>query len=322
MRVLITGACGFLGSHALQHHLNLNHQVIAIDNLCASNVKNIQGSLSHPNLRYQQTDVLHTKNWDKLLEKVDLVYHFAALVGVFQELNHPYEVLKINIETTDVLLEKIVQYAPQARVFVASSSEVYGNQVKEKFREDLDICLSMNMPHRLPYPLSKLVNEVESMFYYEQKKLAVTILRVFNIIGPHQQPTYGMVVPRYIAAARQNKPLQVFGDGQQQRCFCDVRDFLGFIDDLVQTKKSIGKIINIGNTFPIKIIDLAKLIIQLSHSKSNITFLSYQDAYHEKYEFNQYRCPDLSLLYSLTQYRHQWTLEKTLIDLIHQSSTK
>lgn len=322
MRVLITGACGFLGSHALQHHLSLDHQVIAIDNLCVSNLKNIQGWLSHPNLSYQQTDVLTTKNWDKILDKVDLVYHFAALVGVFQELNHPYEMLKINIETTDVLLEKLVQYAPQARVFIASSSEVYGNQQQERFREDMDICLSMNMPHRLPYPLSKLINEVESMYYYEHNKLAVTILRIFNIIGPNQRPPYGMVVPRFIAAARQSKPLEVFGDGQQQRCFCDVRDFLGFLDDLVQSEKSIGKIINIGNTLPIKIIDLANLVIKLSQSKSNIKFVSYHDAYHEEYEFNQYRCPDLSLLYSLTHYRHQWTLEKTLIDLIQQSSTQ
>jgi UDP-glucose 4-epimerase len=199
---------------------------------------------------------------------------------------------------------------------LASSSEVYGDRDHVKLHEDMPVSIDMGLRTRINYPVSKLVTEAYGLTYHEIYQLNITILRIFNIIGPGQMSAYGMVVPRFIEAAKDGKVLKVFGDGQQMRTFCDVRDFIGFVSELRECQGSIGQIVNIGGVQPIKILDLAQLIIQLSRSSSNIEFVSYEHAYHQHQDFVQYRCPDLSRLFSWVTYRHQFPLRNTLEELI------
>lgn len=315
MNIFITGVDGFLGSNLAKFHLDKGDTVIGIGRKPTSQLRNCKAFLENPCFHYSQIDLGQISICQGVLKNIELVYHFAAKVGVFEELKFPEDVLTTNIDGTAHLLQAVLKEAPSAKVILASSSEVYGGRT-DLCREEDDIQLSMKMPHRLPYPLSKLVNEIQGRIFYEKYKLDLICLRLFNIIGPHQNKDIGMVVSRFIDAAKKGLPLQVFGDGMQKRSFCDVRDLIGFLDTLVWNKEASGKIINVGNDKAISILNLAQLIIQLANTKSKIEFISYEDAYHESYEYTYHRQPDLSLLYSLSHYRHQWTLEDSLKDLI------
>jgi UDP-glucose 4-epimerase len=318
MNIFITGVDGFLGSNFAKFHLDKGDKVIGIDRKSVKNLQHYQNYLLTKNFSYLQMDLSQINDFKGLLKEIDLVYHFAAIVGVFEELKHPEELLKTNIEGTSHLLQAILKESPKAKVVLTSSSEVYGGRTG-LCHEDDDIKLSMQMPHRLPYPLSKLINEVQGRIFYEKYKLDVITLRLFNIIGPYQNKDIGMVVSRFIHAAKHNVPLQVFGDGSQERSFCHVRDLIGFLDSLIWNKVASGQIINLGNDKPISILKLAQLIIELTNTQSKIEFVSYDDAYHEHYEYTYHRQPDLSLLYSLSNYRHQWSLEESLKDLIYHA---
>ena len=319
MNIFITGVDGFLGSNLAKFHLDRGDKVTGVDQQAINKLVHISPLLKLSNFSYFQMDLCQEHDYMGRLKDMELVYHFAAKVGVFVELKYPEEVLHTNIASTAYLLKSILKEAKNAKVVLASSSEVYGGRLG-LCREDDDIQLSMKMRHRLPYPLSKLINEAQGLIYQEIYHLDIICLRLFNIMGVHQNKDIGMAVSRFIYAAKNNLPLQVFGDGSQERSFCDVRDFIGFLDELVSNKAASGKIINIGNDKSISIINLAKLIVELSKTKSQIEFISYEDAYHEAHEYTYHRQPDLSLLYSLCSYRHQWSLEASLEDLIYHAS--
>ena len=319
MNILITGVDGFLGSNLAKFHLDKGDKVTGIGRKPVNNLKNCQALRAHTNFHYLQMDLREDIDFKGMLSDIERVYHFAAKVGVYEELKHPEELLESNIDGTSHLLKAILKHAPLAKVILASTSEVYGDRLG-LCHEDDPIQLSMKMPHRLPYPLSKLINEVQGRIFHELYHLDIICLRLFNVIGPNQNKDIGMVVSRFIDAAKHNLPLRVFGDGSQERSFCDVRDFMGFLDALLKNKAATGKIINIGNDKVISILNLAKLIIQLSNTSSKIELVSYEDAYHESFEYTYHRQPDLGLLYSLCDYHHQWSLEDSLKDLISHAS--
>lgn len=320
MQILITGVSGFLGSHLADFHLKKGDSVFGIDNNSAKHSKDAEHLFTYPNFQFILSDLQDISIYQNLLTQVDLIYHFAAIVGVYQTLNDPELVLDTNIHTTEYLLKAIVKYAPHARVFIASSSEVYGQHEHQKFHEEMNACIDMTLRTRNNYAISKLVNEAYAFTLYEKYQLKITIIRLFNMIGPGQVGEYGMVIPRFIEAAQAGKSLHIFGDGQQIRTFCHVSDFVRFIHELINCPDSIGQIINIGGTETIKIIDLAKLIINLCQSTSSIVFIPYEKAYLLPQEFVLYRQPDLKRLFNLVKYRHQHTLQNTLEELIYEKN--
>ena len=316
MRVCITGVAGFIGAHLAQYHLDIGDEVIGIDNFSVKHSDHIQDLLQNPKFEFINVDLSIWTDYQSVLPGIDLIYHFAAVVGVFNVLKHPELVLNSNIIPLIHLMRAIQQYAPHARVFLASSSEVYGDNEHLQLREDMPVSIDMALKTRINYPVTKLVTEAYGLTYHELYHLNITILRIFNMIGKGQISHYGMVVPRFIEAAKKGVNLKVFGDGQQIRTFCDIKDFIGFISELINCKESFGRIVNIGGTEPIKILDLAKLIIKLSNSSSDIEFVSYEEAYHQHQDYVKHRCPDLSLLYSWVTYRHRFPLQTILEELI------
>ena len=204
----------------------------------------------------------------------------------------------------------------QARIILASSSEVYGSGAKELLSEEHDLIVSCKQPHRMNYAISKMVDEAYALTYYECYGIKATVLRIFNVIGPHQSGNYGMVIPRFIHAAVHNQPLEIYGDGLQKRSFCDVRDFVFLVGELVKNPQTIGQVFNIGHLEEISILDLAGLIIDLSASASEIKYLSYQEVYGEWFDDFKYRRPNLNKLKAYIPLQYQWKLKQTLKDLI------
>lgn len=316
MNVLITGGAGFIGSHIVEFHLKKNDEVCVVDNLSTGSEKNIAPFQNNPKFHFEKDDLLTWQNLPKRILWADRIYHFAARVGMYHLLADPVETMTTNILDCERLLRVIHETKAQARLILASTSEIYGPSNKLQLSEN-DMLLFKTASHsKWPYATSKFTAEIFSLAYAHSKDVKVTIIRLFNTIGPRQNSHYGMVVPRFIAQAACNKPITVYGDGEQTRSFCDVRDTTVALDIIASNPATIGEIINLGQDQPITINNLAKLIKQLAKSKSIISNLTYKEAYGQDYEDIMHRRPDLTKFYKFTSYQFQWDLEKTLLDLI------
>lgn len=316
MKILILGGAGFIGSHLTDYHLFQNDTVIAVDNLNTGKLSNIHGHLDNPNFLFYQKNIL---DWDELgavAAQSDIIYDLAAMVGMFNVIEHPIHTLQVNVNITQKLLEIIAQLSKKPKVVIASSSEVYGSKTSAMKEEDALITAATNRAHS-SYPISKMCNEIAGIAYYKEKQLPVLIVRIFNTVGPRQSSRYGMVLPRFIKQALNHEPLTIFSDGLQTRCFCDVRDLCHILHQLTQTEKSVGEIVNVGNDKPISILDLAKLVIKITDSQSKMVFQTYEEVYgHDDYIDIEHRRPDLKKLQGMIDYHHQWTLEDTIQDII------
>jgi UDP-glucose 4-epimerase len=315
-QVLITGGAGFLGSHLCLHHLNLGDKVHVIDDLSTGSLQNLANFQDHPQLTFDHQSIVSHPNLENILKSMDIIYHFAAVVGVFRVLEQPEQVLSVNIGGTQVLLNAMRAIDSKARLIIASSSEVYGNCGEALLSEDRDLLISTQQPHRMNYPISKLVDEAYARTYSDVYGLNITVLRIFNIIGPSQTGFYGMVVPRFIRAAMQNKPIEIYGTGLQRRSFCDVRDFLNLLLKLVESELAIGQIVNIGHDEEISILDLAQLIVLETKSESKLVYYPYETVYHESFQDFMFRRPDLSKLKSMVEVSYKWDLRSSILDLI------
>lgn len=276
MRILVTGAAGFIGSHLVHYHRKKGDEVREID------------------LSTGQ-DLLTWQGLDKAIEWAQGIYHMAAVVGQKKVLAHPVDVLKHNIYACDRVLESASNVNPHCRILIASSSEVY--RYTSQFSEESELHFPSGECLQLNYPLSKYVNETSALSYVEEKGLSCVICRLFNTIGPGQTGRYGMVVPRFVMQALKNEPLTVFGDGSQTRAFCYVGDTVSILHQLLFHPKTKGEIINVGNDEEeISILELAERVIQVTNSKSKIEFISYEEAYGMPFEDTMRRCPDLTKL--------------------------
>lgn len=322
MEILITGGAGFIGSSLVVYHINQGDTVHVIDDLSTGRAENLDEVLDHPNLHLHFNDLTSFPNLNFLVKKADLIYHFAAVVGVFKVLQEPQRVLDVNILGTLALLKSIQACQSKARLIIASTSEIYGPVDKVGLSEQEHAVICTQNPHRMNYAISKLVDEAYALCFYEKHQLQVTILRIFNVIGKNQSSNYGMVVPKFIKAAIRNEPLVIFGSGQQKRSFCDIRDFVTMLIKIVNKPQTIGTILNIGHAEEISIMDLAKRIIFLSNSHSKITRRSYEDVYSEAFDDFKTRVPDLTKLNQFIRYQYQWSLDKTLLDLIVHERSK
>lgn len=319
MKVLITGGAGFIGSHIAEYHIQKGDEVHVVDNLSTGNKKNISAFINNKKFSFSESDIL---TWPELADKVkwaDRIYHMAAIVGMYHLLAHPVETLTSNIFCCERLLRLIAENNSNARLLIASTSEIYGPSDKELLSEN-DILYFKSAAHsKWVYATSKFTEEIFTLTYITSKQVKATLIRFFNTIGPRQSDRYGMVIPRFIGQAVNNEPITVYGDGKQVRSFCDVRDTVNALDIIASNSATVGEIINLGQDQPITIIELAKLVKSLSDSSSDIIYIPYKEAYGQDYEDILYRRPDLEKFYKLTGYKFQFNLTKTIKDLIKQS---
>ncbi len=258
--ILVTGGAGFIGSHLVERLLADGKAVVVMDDLSTGRLENLQGVRSHPGLRLIESRVSACPELPELVAQAESVYHLAAAVGVEMVVRSPIHVLETNLHETEVLLEAAAgQGVP---VLLTSTSEVYGKSQKEAFGEEDDLLIGPPHQARWSYACSKLMDEFLALAYAKERALPVVIVRLFNTVGPRQTGQYGMVLPRFIAAARAAQPLQVYGDGEQTRCFCYVGDTVESLVRLQDCPAARGNVFNVGGTEEISIRDLARRVIQ------------------------------------------------------------
>ena len=309
MRVFITGGAGFIGSHLCDALVAEGNEVTILDNLSTGSKKNI--AHLEGKIKVFQGDIRDQKLVESLVEESDLVLHMAAALGVDNILENPIESISTNFYGSEVVLNTAAKY--DKRIVIASTSEIYGKNPKQPLSETDDRVIGSPQKLRWTYSDAKALEEATAHALFLTKNLKVTTVRLFNTVGPRQTGKYGMVIPRFINAALENKPIKIFGNGLQSRVFCHVTDSVRAILALASDKKMIGEVFNIGGLGEISILNLAKLIIERIGSKSDIAFISYDDAYAVGYEDMARRVPDITKLTSLTGWVPKLDI-KTIID--------
>lgn len=288
---LITGGAGFIGSHLAEKLLAEGEHVTIIDNLSTGRFENIAHLEGHPCFRYAIEDIRSAAVMDRLVSECDLIYHLAAAVGVFAIVHSPIDTIEINVGGTEVVLKTARRY--RKKVLIASTSEVYGKGVKVPFSEDDDRILGPTTKSRWSYAASKELDEFLALAYHKAAGLPVTIFRLFNTVGPRQVGNYGMVVPRFVRWALAGEPIQVYGDGQQSRCFGNVFDVVNAIGGLGRSSDTTGQVYNIGSNEEVTIYELAQKVIERTGSSSEITFVPYEEAYEAGFDDMRRRVPDV-----------------------------
>jgi len=311
MRFLITGGSGFIGSHLAETLVARGDEVVIIDNQSTGSIKNLQKIESK--VKFISGDVLDKALLQKYVSEADYVVHLAAALGVFNIVNKPLQSLKINIQGTENVLEWSDKF--KKPVLIASTSEVYGKNDKVPLNEEDDRIIGHPLKSRWSYSEAKAVDESLAYFYFLENKLPIRIVRFFNTVGPRQVGQYGMVVPRFVTAALRNESIQVYGSGDQIRCFCHVADAIRALLLVIDSEKAIGQVFNVGNNQQISIMDLAKKVIEITGSKSEINKIPYSEAYPAGFEDMQRRVPDISKITNLLGWSPEIGLEQIIRDI-------
>jgi UDP-glucose 4-epimerase len=275
--ILVTGGAGFIGSHLVERLLKDGKSVVVIDDLSTGSLENLAAVKSNPRLKIVQSKISDCAKLPQLAAKAEFIFHLAATVGVELVVKSALHVLESSFNETQILLRAAAKNSTP--LLLASTSEVYGKSAKPEFGEDDDLLIGPPGQSRWSYACSKLTDEFLALAYAREKNLPVIIARLFNTVGPRQTGRYGMVLPRFIAAAKKNDPLKVFGDGKQSRCFCLVSDVVEALVRLQNCGKARGEIFNIGGTEEVSILKLAKLVVKTLGSKSKIELIPYDKAY-------------------------------------------
>lgn len=312
-RYLITGGAGFIGSHLSQRLLADGHSVIALDDLSTGNERNIGPMSGNPSFHLVRDSVENASTVNTLMSQVDAVYHLAAAVGVKLVAEQPVRTIRTTIHGTEVVLESAYRFSRP--VLVTSSSEVYGKGMRVPFSEDDDVVMGATRYSRWCYAYSKGIDEFLSLAYHSQYGLPTVIVRLFNTVGPRQVGMYGMVLPRFVEAALAGQPVQVYGDGNQTRCFCHVSDVVDALVQLMGNPQAVGKVFNLGGDHEISMNDLAKRVIELTGSSSQIVHIPYEQAYGIAIDDLPRRVPSLSRIKSLINYSPKKDL-KMIIDSV------
>lgn len=313
-RCLVTGGAGFIGSHLTERLLELGHDVIVLDNLSTGRQSNLDHVAGHPRLSIRNGSITDPILLAETMAGTDVIYHLAAAVGVKLVADDPVRTIETNIYPTEVLLRAAA--SAKQRVFLASTSEVYGKNPKERWTEEDDLHFGPTSRPRWAYGCSKAIDEFLALAYHRKFGLPAVIGRFFNVVGPRQVGHYGMVIPRFVDQALSGGPVVVYDDGEQVRCFAHVKEVVNAIIRLVETPAAQGSVYNIGSDAPVSIRDLAKEIIQRVDPKIPIQYLAYRDAYGDDFEDVRRRVPDVSRLETTIGYKPTMTLGAILDDII------
>lgn len=305
--MLVTGGAGFIGSHLVERLLADGESVIVLDDLSTGEVSNLRAAATHPRLRMIRGRVSEQPDLTALVSQCRFVFHLAAAVGVELVVTSPIRTIETNLRETEAILG--AASAARVPVLLTSTSEVYGKSARPEFREQDDLLIGAPTLGRWSYACSKLMDEFLALAYMRERELPVTVVRLFNTVGPRQTGRYGMVLPRFVRAALAGEPLRVFGDGQQSRCFCHVSDTIEALRRLEQTPQARGEVVNVGNDQPISIHDLAQRVRELTGSRSPLEFIPYERAYASGFEDMRHRRPALDKLERLTGFRPRRPLE-------------
>ena len=314
MRVFITGGAGFIGSHLCDVLVARGDEVSILDNLSTGS----KGNIAHleGKIKVSQGDIRDQALVESLVANSEIVLHMAAALGVDNILENPIESISTNFYGSEVVLNAALKY--DKRILIASTSEIYGKNTKQPLSETDDRVIGTPQKLRWTYSDAKALEEATAHFLFLTKQLRVTTIRFFNTVGPRQTGQYGMVIPRFVRAAIEDKPLKIFGDGSQTRVFCHVGDTVKAVLALAGNDKTIGEVFNLGGKGEISILELAKLIIKQTESKSVITFTDYADAYAAGFEDMLRRVPDISKLANFTGWEPNLGLE-TIIEDVYKS---
>jgi len=310
LRYLITGGAGFIGSHLAERLLDRGDHVVLLDNLSTGSVDNVRHLKSAERMQYHLDNIENRQLVAELVDDADIIVHLAAAVGVKLIVESPVRTIETNVNGTQLILEAACK--KRKLVVTASTSEVYGKNINVPFHEDADLVLGPTTKGRWSYAASKALDEFLALSYWKEKKLPVIVVRFFNTVGPRQTGRYGMVLPNFVKSALDNRPISVYGNGKQSRCFCDVQDTVEAVIRLMDTGKSIGEVVNVGNTEEITIEDLAVRVKQRTGSSSLIEYIPYDQAYEPGFEDMMRRVPAVEKLEALTGFRPRTSLNEII----------
>ena len=311
MKYLITGGAGFIGSHLTEALISRGDQVVVFDNLSTGSKNNLINI--DQKIIFEQGNILDKDLVDRFVAESDYVVHMAAALGVFNIVNRPLESLKTNLQGTETILEACNKY--RKPVLITSTSEIYGKNDKVPLNEEDDRIIGHPLKSRWSYSEAKAVDESLAYFYYAENKLPIRIVRFFNTVGPRQVGHYGMVVPRFVSSALKNETLSVYGSGDQVRCFCHVTDAVKALLLVMDSDKAVGEVFNVGNNSQISIMELAKKVIEVTRSQSNIEKIAYEKAYPEGFEDMQRRVPDISKIKQVLGWEPKINLDQIIKDI-------
>ncbi|HXI14013.1 MAG TPA: GDP-mannose 4,6-dehydratase [Thermoanaerobaculia bacterium] len=314
MKVLITGGAGFIGSHLSDRYLERGDEVFIIDDLSTGSIENIEHLKSHPKFHYTIDSVHNQPVLAELIDRCDVVFHLAAAVGVKLIVESPVRTIETNVRGTEVVLATANK--KKKKVLITSTSEVYGLSEQVPFREDGNLVIGASTKGRWSYACSKAIDEFLALAYWREKKLPTVVVRLFNTVGPRQTGQYGMVIPNFVKQAMAGRTITVFGDGKQTRCFGHVANVVDALVKLMDEPEAVGNVFNIGSNEEVSILELAQRVKELTHSDSEITFVSYSDAYEEGFEDMPRRVPDISKVNALIGFKPTYSLTQILESVI------
>ena len=316
MRYLITGGAGFIGSHLADELLGRGDHVHVIDDLSTGSIENLRHLKGKDGFEYTIDSAANTPIIAELVDSADVVFHLAAAVGVQLIVESPVRTIETNVHCTEVVLAQASK--KKKPVFIASTSEVYGKSTDLPYREDGDLTFGATVKGRWSYACSKAIDEFLAIAHWKERKLPTVIGRLFNTVGPRQTGPYGMVVPNFVTQALAERPVTVFGDGKQRRCFCHVHDVVRALADVMQREDVYGEVFNIGSDSEIEIRELAQKVVDMTGSSSEVTFVPYDVAYEEGFEDMQRRIPDTTKIRDRIGWQPTRSLDDILGDVIEE----
>jgi UDP-glucose 4-epimerase len=314
MKYLITGGAGFVGSHLADSLIRRGDEVEVIDDLSTGRIRNIAHLRGHPRFSYRIGTMMNPPLLAELVDEADAIFHLAAAVGVQLIVESPVRTIETNIRCTELLLE--IATKKKKKVLITSTSEVYGKSRDVPFQEESDLVMGATSRGRWSYACSKAVDEFLAIAYWRERRLPTVIARLFNTVGPRQTGRYGMVVPRFVKQALSGRPITVYGDGLQSRCFTHVEDSVRALVGLMDAQDTLGEVYNVGGSEEVKVLELARRIRERSGSTSEITFVPYAVAYEENFEDMPRRVPDTRKIRRAIGWEESYALDAILDSVI------
>jgi len=315
VRAIVTGGAGFIGSHLAESLLGEGWEVFVLDDLSTGAHRNVERLRDRPGFHLVVDSVLSPSVVSELVYKCDVVYHLAAAVGVRLIVEQPVHTMITNLQGTTTVLEYCNKY--DKRVLIASSSEVYGDHREEQPLEESDRRVYGPVTERRwLYADSKAMDEFLALGFHQERDLDCVIARFFNTVGPRQSGQYGMVIPSFVERAVAGAPLEVHGDGMQTRSFCHVADTVRATVGLMEARDISGEIFNVGSPERVRILDLARRVLELTGSRSELVFVPHSAVYGVGIEDVLHREPSIDKIRAATGWRPSLDLERVLADVI------